>query len=98
MELTQQDYEERKGRQLADEASDDDRRLIKLYEREGFVWPGSSTANPSDSTPNAEPSNEEQSPSTAPTTERLSSKAGGKSSGARSTAGRGRTSESSGAE
>ncbi len=36
MELTQQDYEERKSRIDAGTASDDDRRLVKHYERQGF--------------------------------------------------------------
>ncbi len=36
MELTQADYDERKQRQNDGIASDEDRRLIKLYESQGF--------------------------------------------------------------
>ena len=36
MNMTQHDYNERLARERNGEASDDDRRLIALYEREGF--------------------------------------------------------------
>lgn len=36
MELTQADYDERAARIDAGTADDDDRRLVELYEREGF--------------------------------------------------------------
>lgn len=69
MELTQADYEARKGRVDAGEGDDEDRRLVKHYEREGYTWPGSSSETSSDSrqqtTGNTEPGR--QSP--APTTE-----------------------------
>lgn len=39
MELTQQDYEERKGRAEAGTATDDDLRLVKHYERQGYGEP-----------------------------------------------------------
>jgi hypothetical protein len=37
MEMTQQDYDERKTKTVAEEGSDEDLRLVKLYEREGFT-------------------------------------------------------------
>lgn len=40
MKMTQADYAERAGRIDAGTASDDDRRLVELYEREGFVRDG----------------------------------------------------------
>lgn len=36
MKMTQQDYEARHARRLAGQASDDDLRLIGLYERNGY--------------------------------------------------------------
>lgn len=36
MELTQKDYNERKARLDAGTGDDEDARLVKLYEREGF--------------------------------------------------------------
>lgn len=40
MKMTQADYAERAGRIDAGTASDEDRRLVELYEREGFVRDG----------------------------------------------------------
>ncbi len=36
MKMTQADYEARAARVQDDTADDDDRRLVKLYEREGY--------------------------------------------------------------
>jgi hypothetical protein len=40
MEMTQQDYTERAARIDDGTATDDDRRLVELYEREGFARDG----------------------------------------------------------
>jgi len=40
MEMTQQDYQERAARIDDGTATDDDRRLVELYEREGFARDG----------------------------------------------------------
>ena len=37
--LTRRDYDERKARVVAGAGSDDDRRLVRLYEREGHREP-----------------------------------------------------------
>lgn len=37
MELTQQDYEQRYARIRDGEGTDEDRRLVKHYERQGFT-------------------------------------------------------------
>lgn len=48
MELTQSDYEERVARVAAGTGTDEDRRLLKLYGREGFtVQPDSTLAEDS---------------------------------------------------
>ncbi len=41
--LSQQDYEERKSRQSDGTASDEDLRLVKHYEREGYECRGSNS-------------------------------------------------------
>jgi len=96
MELTQGDYEERKARTLADSGTDDDVRLVKLYEREGFKWRGSSTEKSSSSTESSERLTETVNQSNAPMTAPPSSKPRTGSSTAHRTGGRGRTSASSG--
>lgn len=95
MELTQGDYEERKARTLAGQGTDDDTRLVKLYEREGFECRGSSTEKSSSSTESNEPSIETVNQSSAPTTAPLFGKPPTASSTVRRTGGRGRTSASS---
>jgi hypothetical protein len=40
MKLTQEDYDERKDRALAGQATDEDNRLVKLYEAEGYEYSG----------------------------------------------------------
>lgn len=47
MELTQSDYDERKARVADGTADDEDRRLVKHYEREGFEPSGDTPADAS---------------------------------------------------
>jgi len=51
MDMTQADYIERRKRATAGDASDEDRRLIKLYEKEGFSWDGPSSEPSTPGTP-----------------------------------------------
>jgi hypothetical protein len=97
MELTQSDYEDRKSRVDAGTGDDEDARLVKHYERQGFTWDGNRTETSSDTTPNKRKRSVRQSLSTAPTTSRPSSKDRTESSTVPSTGGSGPTSESSGA-
>lgn len=94
MKLTQKDYEERLKR-LAEESGtseqrDEDRRLVKLYEREGYSCPGSSTETSSGEQPKTSETNETPARRTARTTERTSKNEQTESSTARSTAGSGK--------
>jgi len=95
MELTQADYEERKARIKEGTGDDDDARLVKLYEKEGFTWDGKATETSSDTTPNRRKRSAKQSPSTAPTTSPRSSKPRTDDSTVPSTDGPGQTSGSS---
>lgn len=97
MKLTQADYEERKARMDAGAADDEDARLVKLYEREGFSWDGSNTGKSSDSTKSNESSNETDSPSNVRMMAPRSRRRRTAGSTAKQTGGSGQTSESSGA-
>jgi hypothetical protein len=56
MEMTAQDYAERAKRIDDGTASDDDRRLVELYEREGFVRDGEEAVAPAAVTAATKPS------------------------------------------
>jgi hypothetical protein len=59
MRLTQRDYEERQAR-LADGTSpdpDDDRRLVKHYERQGFALGAQPVDEPAEQEPEPKPRN-----------------------------------------
>lgn len=96
MELTQEGYEWCKRRVLSGKGDDEDARLVKLYEKEGFTWDGNRTETSSDSTPSKRKRSVRQSPSTAPTTSHPSSKDRTDDSTVPSTGGHGPTNESSG--
>jgi len=96
MELTQADYEERKVRIEDGTGDDEDARLVKHYERQGFAWDGKRTETSSDTTPSKRRRSAKPSPSNAPTTSLPSSKPQTDDSTVSSTDGVGRTSESSG--
>lgn len=51
MDMTQADYIERRKRTTAGTGTDEDRRLIKLYEKEGFSWDGRSSEPSTPGTP-----------------------------------------------
>lgn len=74
MELNQADYEERKRRVDAGEGDDDDQRLVKLYEREGYTCRpgGSPSGGSSTSTPSSGDESGKSRRSTARTTEKPS--------------------------
>ena len=95
VQLTQQDYDERKQRVEDGTGDDEDRRLVKHYESEGFEWRGNSS-QPSDETTQRKPDASEMNhPSTAPTTGNPSKTSEAGDSTAGSTAGAGRTGKSS---
>jgi hypothetical protein len=54
MKMTQQDYEARAKRIDDGTATDDDRRLVELYEREGFARDGEGVASKLTATGTAE--------------------------------------------
>jgi len=96
MELTQEDYEERKSRVETGMGDDDDARLVKLYEREGFTWDGRAMETSSGSTPSKPKRNTSASRSSARTTPRRSNKSVADATTVLSTDGPGQTSASSG--
>lgn len=55
MKMTQQDYDDRKARADKGEGSDEDTRLVKLYEREGYT---ATPASPQDAHEGAEGADE----------------------------------------
>ena len=72
--MTQGDYEQRKARQDAGEPTDEDLRLIKQYEQEGYSCRGNNSAeSPETTSTNSEPVSNGDS-STAPSTESPSRK------------------------
>ena len=78
--MTQGDYEQRKARQDAGEPTDEDLRLIKQYEREGYSCRGSNSAeSPETTSTSSEPAGSEDS-STARTMEHPSKRAESKDS------------------
>jgi hypothetical protein len=80
MQMTQSDYEDRKNREAAGNATDEDHRLIALYEQEGYECRGSNSEHSPGATPmTSEPGGNEDS-STAQTTEHLSKRGASKGS------------------
>lgn len=72
--MTQKDYDDRKNRYAAGNATDEDLRLIKQYEREGYEWGGSKSAgSPATTTTSNEPA-PSAGRSTVPTTDTPSKK------------------------
>lgn len=94
--MTQEDYEARKARCLTGKGTGDDFRLVKHYERQGYICRGNSTETSSDSTPTSESASEPSDPPIVQTTVRHSPKPATASSTVRSTVGRGQTNASSG--
>lgn len=67
MKLEQQDYEDRKTRVASGAASDDDCRLVKLYEREGYaVKPAPAMSVVTEPAPTPVPTPAVSTPKTAP--------------------------------
>jgi hypothetical protein len=87
MDMSQQDYDARKQRIEGGTATDEDRRLVKQYEKEGYTWGGTRTAGSSEETPKT-PSGDAAGPSsTAPTTANPSNKDATRASGTARSAG-----------
>lgn len=68
MQLTQQDYDARKQRVEDGTGDDEDARLVKHYESEGFEWRGKSSKTSSEATPSSGAQTPSDRQSTAPTT------------------------------
>jgi hypothetical protein len=69
MQMTQSDYEDRKNREAAGNATDEDHRLIALYEQEGYECRGSNSEHSPGATPMTSELGGNEDSSTAPTTE-----------------------------
>jgi hypothetical protein len=95
MQLTQQDYDARKARVEDGTGDDEDARLVKHYEAEGYEWRGNSSQTSADSTPNSVDSTPNNLPSTAPTTDSHSKQSEAGDSTASRTDGAGRKAGSS---